>query len=149
MQADQKGFVCLPVVRSFRKVIETRDMNQMNKELYNFLNLYCGFIAHYNIHGFRETYADPKDFSDVFIRHFDRNHRYFNDVYPCHEESYKDTGFTKSEIKREFFRIVDMHKDAIARWSDGVARDRRYAAYLMLRKEFEPEESSSRVEDSV
>ena len=51
---------------------------RMTKELYDFLNLYCGFIAHYNIHGFRQAYAAPRDFTDVFIRHFDREHRYFN-----------------------------------------------------------------------
>ena len=51
------GIGNLPVVRKFRKVIENRDMSLMDKELYQFLNLYCGFIAHYNIYGFRETYA--------------------------------------------------------------------------------------------
>jgi len=42
----------LAVVNNFRRIIETRNMSLMNKELYQFLNLYCGFIAHYNIQGF-------------------------------------------------------------------------------------------------
>ena len=127
----------LSVVNNFRRVIEARDMSLMNKELYQFLNLYCGFIAHYNIHGFRETYAAPRGFADVFIRHFDRNHRYFCGNYPCHEEPYQNTGFTKAEIKQEFFRIVDRHKEAITKWADGVERDRRYAAFQVLKSEFE------------
>ena len=127
----------LPVVNNFRRVIEARNMSLMNKELYQFLNLYCGFIAHYNIHGFRETYAAPRDFADVFIRHFDRNHRYFCGNYTCHDEPYQNTGFTKAEIKEELFRIVDRHKDTITKWADGVERERRYAAFQVLKSEFE------------
>ena len=42
----------LPVVRNFRQVIEGHDINLMKKELYQFLNLYCGFIAHYDTNDF-------------------------------------------------------------------------------------------------
>jgi len=143
---EEKPIGRLPVVKSFRKVIESRNMDQMTNELYDFLNLYCGFIAHYNIHGFRQAYAAPRDFADVFIRHFDREHRYFNGTYRCHEEPYGDTGFTKTEIKQEFFRIVDKHKEAISSWADGVERDRRYAAFRLLKNEFEGNERSVRME---
>ena len=134
----------LPVVRKFRQVIESRDMNKMDKELYQFLNLYCGFIAHYNIQGFRETYTSPGEFADVFIRHFDHDHRYFCGNYACHEEPYQNTGFTKAEIKQEFFRIVDKHKEAIGRWADGVHRARRFAVFHSLKKEFEEPEQAER-----
>ena len=143
---EEKPVGRLPVVKSFRKVIESRNMEEMTKELYDFLNLYCGFIAHYNIHGFRQAYSAPRDFTDVFMRHFDREHRYFNAAYRCHEEPYRDTGFTKAEIKQEFFRIVDMHKEAISRWADGVEKDRRYAAFLVLKNEFEGNERNVRME---
>ena len=127
----------LPVVKNFRRIIEARDMSLMNKELYLFLNLYCGFIAHYNIHGFRETYASPGEFANVFIRHFDQNHRYYCGNYACHAEPYQNTGYTKVEIKEEFFRIVDNHKTAIGQWADGVHRARRFAVFHSLKKEFE------------
>ena len=143
---EEKPIGRLPVVKSFRKVIESRNMEEMTKELYDFLNLYCGFIAHYNIHGFRQAYTAPRDFTDVFIRHFDREHRYFNAAYRCHEEPYRDTGFTKAEIKQEFSRIVDTHKEAISRWADGVEKDRRYAAFLVLKNEFEGNERNVRME---
>ena len=136
---ERTGIGNLPVVRKFRKVIESRDMGQMDKELYQFLNLHCGFIAHYNIHGFRETYASPGEFADVFIRHFDRNHRYFCGNYACHEELYQNTEFTKAEIKQEFFRIVEEHKEAIGGWANGVERDKRYTLFRKLKDEFEPQ----------
>ena len=136
----------LPVVRNFRQVIEARDMSLMNGELYQFLNLYCGFIAHYNIHGFRETYASPGEFAHVFMRHFDRGHGYFCGNYACHEEPYQDTGFTKAEIKEEFFRIVDQHKEDIGRWAEAVHRARRFAVYQSLKREFEGEKRQLHLE---
>jgi len=131
----------LSVVRRFRQVINNRDMTVLDRELYQFLNLYCGFIAHYNIHGFKEAYAAPRSFTDVFIRHFDRDHRYFCGNYPCHNEPYQDTGFTKAEIKQEFFRIVEIQKNAIVEWADGVEKSKRYALFRKLKDEFEPKEA--------
>jgi hypothetical protein len=42
------------------------------KRLYNHLHLHCGFIAHYNIHGFFEEYFLSGDDSIRFLEHFDR-----------------------------------------------------------------------------
>ena len=134
--SEKKPISKLPVVRNFRQVIEARDINFMNKELYQFLNLYCSFIAHYNINGFKATYAQPKDFAEVFIRHFDGDHKYYSAVYPYQSEAYKETGFSKAEIKREFCCIVDEHKDAIGTWAENRQRDQRYAIYLNLKNEF-------------
>ena len=129
----------LSVVRNFRQVIEARDMSLMKKELYQFLNLYCGFIAHYDINGFKATYSAPKDFADVFIRHFDHEHRYFDGVYPCHREPYRETGYTKADIKQEFNCIVEIHKDTISKWSENRQRSERLNVYQMLKKEFQGE----------
>jgi len=137
--SDKKPASTLYVVRNFRKVIESRDINHMTKELYDFLNLYCGFIAHYDINGFKSVYPTPKQFADVFIRHFDSDHRYFNGVYPCHEDPYRDTGFKKTAIKREFNRIVDIHKESITKWAETKQRSERFAIYQTLKKEFEQE----------
>jgi hypothetical protein len=130
----------IAVIRNFKEVIESRDIDRMRKELYHFLTLYCGFIAHYDINGFKATYRAPRDFADVFIRHFDREHRYYNGTYACHQEPYKDTGLTKAEIKREFERIVDLYKHQISRWASEALRKERYALYLQLRQEFEGSE---------
>jgi hypothetical protein len=127
----------IAVIKNFKEVIETRNIDKMNKELYQFLNLYCGFIAHYNINGFKDTYRNPREFADTFIRHFDRNHPYFSQIYACHQESYKDTGLTKAQIKSEFEKIVSLHKDEISRWAREEQRNERYVLYLKLKQEFE------------
>jgi len=127
----------ISVIKNFQEVIETRNIDKMNKELYQFLNLYCGFIAHYDINGFKDTYRNPREFADTFIRHFDRNHPYFSQIYACHQESYKDTGLTKAQIKSEFEKIVSLHKDQISRWAREEQRNERYVLYLKLKQEFE------------
>jgi len=138
--SNEKHVSSLRVVKVFRKVIESRDIKYMTKELYDFLNLYCGFIAHYNIGGFKSVYSMPKQFADVFIRHFDREHRYFDGIYHCHEEPYRETDFSKAEIKQEFSRIVEAHKEQISRWAETKQRSERYKVYQALKKEFEPKE---------
>ena len=125
------------VIKNFKEVIETRDIDRINKELYDFLTLHCAFIAHYDINGFKATYRAPRDFAEVFIRHFDREHRYHSGIYACHQDPYRDTGLTKAEIKREFERIVDLYKDQISRWANEALRKERYALYLQLKEEFE------------
>lgn len=127
----------IAIIKNFKEVIEARSIDKMNKELYQFFNLYCGFIAHYDINGFKDTYRNPRDFADTFIRHFDRNHPYFSQIYACHQESYKDTGLTKAQIKSEFEKIVSLHKDQISRWAREEQRNERYVLYLKLKQEFE------------
>jgi hypothetical protein len=130
----------IPLIRNFKEVIENRDIDKMSKELYDFLNLYCGFIAHYNINGFKDVYRSPMDFAEVFIKHFDRRHPYYSGVYDCHQTPYKETGMTKAEIKREFETIVDLHKDQISRWANEELRKERFTLYLKLKEEFEGSE---------
>jgi hypothetical protein len=132
----------IPVIKNFQQVIENKDIDRMNKELYEFLNLYCGFIAHYDINGFKATYKSPRDFAEVFTRHFDRQHRYYNGTYACHESPYKETGITKAQIKIEFERIVQLHKERIIRWAHEELRQERYTLYLKLKKEFEGGENN-------
>jgi hypothetical protein len=133
----RKPISTLSVVHNFRQVIETKDISLMGKELYQFLNLYCGFIAHYDISGFKAVYSPPREFAQVFIRHFDREHRYFNGSYSCHEEPYRETDYTKAEIKQEFNRIVETHKDSIGRWANNRQREERLNVYKMLKEEFQ------------
>lgn len=127
----------IAVIKNFKEVIEHKDIDRMNKELYEFLILYSGFIAHYNIEGFKATYRNPKTFAEVFIRHFDKDHMYYNGVYSCHLSPYKDTGLTKAEIKREFEKIVECHKEDIGQWAKDEGRKERYSLYLKLKEEFE------------
>ncbi|MCF8012212.1 MAG: hypothetical protein K9L17_13410 [Clostridiales bacterium] len=57
--------------KCFQRVIKNRDINKMDKNLYNHLHLHCSFIAHYNMLGFKEEFSG-RNFRR-FIQHFDRN----------------------------------------------------------------------------
>jgi len=49
------------IVSSIRKVFQTEDINHLTKSAYDFLNLSSGFIAHYNLYGFRGYYDNVND----------------------------------------------------------------------------------------
>ena len=42
-----------------------KDINKLNKRAYNFLNLCCGFIAHYDKFGFIAHYSDGSLVDDI------------------------------------------------------------------------------------
>lgn len=50
------------VLKDFKKLVAGGDMSNLTKRLYNHLHLHCGFIAHYDIHGFKHEYNAPSDF---------------------------------------------------------------------------------------
>ena len=142
--SEKRPIEKLAVVRNFQQVIAQRDINHMKRELYQFLNLHCGFIAHYDINGFKSVYSRPQDFARVFIRHFDKEHIYFSRIYDYHREqmyapnrSSMSVGYTLAQIKEEFYRIVEPHKAAIMEWAEKHQRNERYAIYLALKEEFE------------
>jgi hypothetical protein len=49
------------IVNSISRVIHTGDIDNLTKSAYNYLNLCSGFIAHYNLHGFRHHYENVDD----------------------------------------------------------------------------------------
>jgi hypothetical protein len=56
--------------KKFKKVVDTRDSQKIDKALYNHLHLRTGFIAHYSIFGFREAYAESRFL--YFVDHFEQ-----------------------------------------------------------------------------
>jgi hypothetical protein len=58
------------IVNSLRRVFETNDINELTKAAYNYLYLASGFIAHYNLAGFRDYYSNvAKLKSDILNFH--------------------------------------------------------------------------------
>lgn len=50
------------VVNNVRKVLEACDISLLRPEAYRFIKLYMGFIAHYDLSGFKAEYADLRRF---------------------------------------------------------------------------------------
>lgn len=56
------------ILKGFRRIIDERSLESMTRSLYRFFTLRCGFIAHYNIHGFKDYYSG-RNFLE-FLSHF-------------------------------------------------------------------------------
>ena len=55
------------ITASVERILKHRDIAHLTKEAYDFITTYCGSIAHYDIHGWRAAYADPRAFLDFFL----------------------------------------------------------------------------------
>ena len=48
------------IVKSLTSVFKTKNIENLTNDAYKFLCLMSGFIAHYDLHGFRSNYSDLK-----------------------------------------------------------------------------------------
>jgi hypothetical protein len=47
------------IVDAWRRYLQTGDSGKITEALYSFIHMKCGYIAHFNLTGFRSVYADP------------------------------------------------------------------------------------------
>ena len=55
------------IVSSVRKVMQTGDIDNLTKQAYDFIMLGSGFIAHFNLHGFRAEYSNVEDLRNALL----------------------------------------------------------------------------------
>ena len=73
------------IVASLRKVFQTGDINNLSKSAYNFLYQSSGFIAHFNLYGFRDRYKNVDDLKRAIARNYGANQwRNFGGKDPNH-----------------------------------------------------------------
>ena len=63
------------VQRNFATCLEQRSLDKMDKRAYHYYHMQCGFIAHYNIHGFRAEYSGAQFLR--FLEHFSEGDNLF------------------------------------------------------------------------
>ena len=92
------------IVSSLAKVIKTKDISNLSKDAYNFTMNVDGFIAHYNIEGFKYEYSNVAHLveglqNSMDIKDADRyiNDRYFSEGNQS--EYYKAKSETLNAIK--------------------------------------------------
>jgi len=56
------------IARSIERCFRLGSMDHLTLDAYNFVINMDGFIAHYNINGFRAYYSDLRDFADKILR---------------------------------------------------------------------------------
>lgn len=68
------------IVSNVRKVFETGEINHLSKSAYKFLYLCSGFIAHYNLYGFRDHYQDVASLKRAIAFNYGANQ--WNNFHP-------------------------------------------------------------------
>jgi len=66
------------IVNNVKLVFKTHNINKLNKPAYTFITLYHGFIAHYDLGGFRSTYEGSLR---IFAKNLLTSEGYSNDPY--------------------------------------------------------------------
>lgn len=94
---------CQMIISNVLKACE--DINELKRIGYDFLYLSSGFIAHYNIHGFKDYYEDPGSLRQDIL-----DNKYNNswDNFRPGEENY-EYYHQKGKIYK---RIVDILEEA-------------------------------------
>ena len=108
-------------------------MDSLKNPLYEFIHLNCGFIAHYNLNGFKATYYSGLEFINFLTRLKDGC-----SVYACDLEDNYDYGFTNKEVKEALKQLItdDLIHDLKTELNN-VAKQARYKEYQKLKTEFE------------
>ncbi|MDX1806905.1 MAG: hypothetical protein R3267_07760 [Paenisporosarcina sp.] len=66
------------LLKKFKRSVNTKSIEKMDKKLYHFFMYHCGFIAHYNLQGFKATY-EGVDFLHWFNNFAKPNWMFFHD----------------------------------------------------------------------
>lgn len=94
MTAKEKGLV----VRNWKTFLKHGlKKEHFTKRLYQHLHLHCGFIVHYNIHGFYSTYFEAGQDTEEFFKTLCSN---INGLYGSGE--YHDLDTAMLEVYQEF-----------------------------------------------
>lgn len=112
------------LVRNIKKLAEERNIDFLNKSAYQFITLKMGFIAHYDLYGFREVYRDLREFflelqtseysnsKDYNLREADRQESDSDFKKWYGEANQKNTAWTIREIiriARNYEKEIDEH----------------------------------------
>ena len=109
------------LLNSFERCLKACTLEPMTKDLYNFFHLRCGFIAHYNIDGFKSSYKNPDTFLDFCIRlntYLQSSIRFSNlsKDFTDNTDSFKyDYDFKIPEVKQGMIDLLDIYDRKISK----------------------------------
>lgn len=101
------------VLGNFERVLRTYDSSLIEKQLYYILHMYCGFICHYSIHGFREEYRDLRDLLGLLLREDICNPRYFIGKQESYLYDTKYRGHYVAEFVRGIIDLAEEYRERV------------------------------------
>jgi len=122
------------IVSNLRKVFQTGEIYHLSKSAYNFLYLCSGFIAHYNLHGFRDEYRDVAELKRNILANVNANQ--WNNFRPG-ERDYDYYMEKKNIYNRIVTLIVDTSGDPEAMREQVERLSSPWAAWSVRRRDVE------------
>lgn len=129
---DKMNIKVNSMVNNLKQMISDRNMERLKKQLYEFMHLNCGFIAHYNLGGFKHEYYDGEDFVG-----FLEDLKDGCEVWTCDEEDNYNYGYTNKEVKEALRELLT--DEVIGKIQAEVTHKQkveRYEEYQRLKAEF-------------
>ena len=105
------------IIRCLTRVFETGDINQLNEPTYKFVMNLSGFMAHYDLFRFRDTYHDLRN----LIAHLEASldiqnpNRYFTDKFFQSKPESADYYKSKTATLRAIRPLMAQYKERIHR----------------------------------
>lgn len=121
------------LANNLKRILKDRNMERLQKKLYEFIHLNCGFIAHYDLNGFKATYYD----GDEYVGFLERLKQGCSNIYACDLEDNYNYGYTNKEVKEALAELLT--DEVIATVKSEVAqqnKNERYEEYQRLKVEF-------------
>jgi len=114
------------ILNNVNLVFKSRDIDKLNNPTYKFIMNVSGFIAHYNLQGFKSRYADLRelitDLNPEYLRSDAQRTETDTDFQVWYGETYNKS---EADIKRGLADLSEQYKVEI---SAHFAKDERKAA---------------------
>ena len=95
------------IVNSFKRVFESGEIEYLSKTAYNFIYLASGFIAHYNLGGFRDAYSDVSNLAAQIAQNFPANQ--WNNFH--RGEQHYDYYMSKKAVYNDIAKLAEKYFD--------------------------------------
>jgi hypothetical protein len=101
------------VIGAFRRYLESDDPAKITQPLRDFLMMVGGFIAHFDLHGFRGAYPHAALLLEELRTYSGEMGLLVSGVRPA-ERVYRD-GMTDAEVSVELYRLIEEHREQVSR----------------------------------
>jgi|TARA_R100000789_G_C3008975_1_gene150805 hypothetical protein len=89
------------LINNLKRIIKARNMEPLQNKLYQFIHLHCGFIAHYDLNGFKHEYYEGQEFQ-TFLERLQEG----CEVHNCDLEDNYNYGYTNKEVKEAIKEVI-------------------------------------------
>ncbi len=119
----------LSLFKKFKKCVDTRTIEKMDKKLYHFFMYECTFIAHYDLHGFRSEYSESS-----FMNWFQ--------VFANPSWMFYNPNGKHETLKKACVEYAQLHQKEVLNHFERIERNKKVQLYHALARELDMKESN-------